>query len=117
MSVSTAAGPGASSRWRRATLALAGLLVVSWVWLGYALVDSAVSLDHCRAEQAHLKHDIQVFVEAVKGNLGSGAFLSARVHADPELPQRLAEGNTSLLERVVLKFGPDLLLQGSAEAR
>ena len=108
----TAAQPRVSRAWRWAALGLASLLVLSWTFLGYAVLDGAVSLDHCRLEQGHLKHDIRVLVQAARGKLPSSAFLAARRKLDPELPQRLEQDNTLPLASVALQFGADALLEG-----
>ncbi len=103
-----------SPAWCWATFSLGGVLVLSWALLGYALVDSGVSLTYCRAEQDHLRHDIQVFLAAAKGRLASSAFVAARAELDPELPRSLEERNTLRLRTVVLQFGDDALFRGAA---
>ena len=113
MSTSMEIKPQVSRGWRWATFGLAGVLLLSCAVLAYAVVDGAVSLGYCRAEQGHLKHDIRVLVDAARGRLSSDAFVAARAELDPALPQRLAEDNTLLLESVLLRFGPDALLRGA----
>ncbi len=112
MSSPETAQSGVSHGWRRTALGLAGLVVLSWAFLGYTVLDGIVSLDYCRAEGDHLKHDIAVLAEAAKGRLSSGAFLAARAQLDPDLPQRLEQDNTLPLKSIALQFGADALLKG-----
>ena len=112
MNVSLEVKPPGSPRWRWAALSLAVLLLLSWGVLGYAVVDTAMSLDYCRVEQRHLKHDIEVLVRAASGRLSSTTFIDARAQLDPELPHRLDEANTLPLASVALHFGPDAILRG-----
>ena len=102
-----------SGRWRTATLALLALLVSSWAYLGYSVLDAGVSLSYCRAEEEHMHHDIQFLVSAATGRLLAGDFLAVRAHTEPELPARLDDANTLLLRTVTLQFGEGSLLTGS----
>ena len=107
---------GSVSRgWRRATLGLIGLLLASWAGFAYLILDGGVSLTYCRDQQLHQEHDIRMLVEAAKGRLSSDVYLKARALLEPELPQRLDEGNTLLLRSITLRFGDDGLLRGLAE--
>jgi len=101
-----------TQRWRWATFGLAGVLVVSWAGLGYAILDGGVSLTHCRDQQAYQEHDITMLVEAARGRLSSDAFLAARAALEPELPRKLDDGDTLLLRTITLRFDKGGLLQG-----
>ena len=104
---------GVAPAWRWASIGLAALLLVSWAFLSYVVLDGAISLDYCRMEQRHLRHDIRVLVGAAAGRLPSSAFLEAEVREDPELVGKgLEEDNTLLLRSATLRFDEDGILEG-----
>ena len=115
MASGTVAPAMVPSAWRWVALALAAALILSWAVLGYAVLDSGVSLTYCRAEQEHQQHDIRMLVEASKGRLTSEAYLAARAALEPDLPRRLDDGHTLRLHALTLRFGDDGVLRGIAE--
>jgi hypothetical protein len=101
-----------SAAWRWTALGLGGVLVVSWGFLGYRILDTAISLDYCRVEQSHLRHDMRLIINAAAGKLSSSAFLAAQAEIDPELPHRLDEDRVLPLRTGILRFREDGILQG-----
>ena len=103
---------GPRNWWRWATVTLAVALLASWVGLGYLVLDGAISLDYCRAEQGHLNHDIRVLVEAAKGRVDASTFVDPRARIDPELPRQLDEDHQLGLNSVALQFSQAGVLEG-----
>jgi hypothetical protein len=103
-----------SARWRTASLLLAAVVILSWTYSAYQMLDAGISLTYCRAEQEHLQHDIAFLVAAGTGRLSAEEFLVTRAKQDPDLPTRLDENSTLLLRSVTLQFGQDGKLTGLA---
>jgi hypothetical protein len=101
-----------SRSWKWAALVMGTLLILSWATLGFALLDGATSLEYCRVEQAHLRHDIRFLVQAAKAKVPSTAFLETRARLYPGLPKLEAlEPNRTLgLETIALQFDKTGLL-------
>jgi hypothetical protein len=97
-------GPGL---WRWATFGLLVLLVLSWGLLGYALLDSAISLDYCRVAQRGLQDDVALLVDAGHGVIGRDDVLAARAARWPELGDKVQPDGSILLSRGALQFGED----------
>jgi hypothetical protein len=102
--------------WRWAAVILAVGLAASWVVLGYLILDGAISLDYCRVEQGHLRHDVRVLVESGKGRLDADTLVKAIRRIDPDYPGGLDEQNTLLLQSVTLQFDDAHMLQGLVQA-
>ncbi len=108
--------PRVAPGWRAAALVLGVLLVSTWATLGYAILDASSSLNDCRVEQSHLRHDIKFLVRAGKGKLPSAACLEARSHLYPGLPSALGPGNRLTLESITLQFNEQSLLEECSSA-
>src|SRR5262245_30286750 len=98
--------------WRSAAVVLALALLGSWAGLGYLILDGAISLDYCRSEQVHLKHDIRVLVEAAKVRLDASTLIEARGQIDPELSRQLDKDHRLGLSSVTLQFSEGGALLG-----
>ena len=98
--------------WRRSAAALAVALLGTWVGLGYLVFDGAMSLDYCRAEQAHLKHDLLVVAEAAKGRADVAAFVDAAAKIDRGLNREVDAAGQLRLESTALQFTKSGVLEG-----
>jgi hypothetical protein len=105
-------GPGL---WRWSTFGLLALLLLSWGFLGYSLVDCAISLDYCRAAQRHLQDDVALLVDAARGNLKRDDLLAARARRWPELGEKVQPDGSMLFSDGVLQFGEDGVVTGMGD--
>ena len=101
-----------SSLWRTGAVMLVVALVVSWVYMGYRLLDAGSSVTDCYSQVELQAQDIAFLAEAGSGRLTAKDVLSVMAKRNPGLPSRLDDDRALLLQTVSLQFGDDLLLKG-----
>jgi hypothetical protein len=100
--------------WRWATLILVVVLLLTWGFLGYSVVDGAISLDHCRSARSGLQDDIDLLVRAGRGRLTREALLDAQQALHPDVGRKLEQDGTFLLYSGSLRFGNDGTIEALA---